>query len=297
MIRHLSHTEINKAQWDACLQNASNGIIYAASWYLDQVSPNWEALILDDYKAIMPLPVKKKWGLNYLIRPAFCQQLGIFSKYPIDEMLVTDFINNIPQRYRWIYLPLNEGNPGLGRETGINYILPLLPSYDILASAFAQNTKRNLGKTSAAKVNPEYSEDIKSLLLLKIEHAFTSVTAIHQDFLIRLYDHSKLQGNAKIIVTKDKENVILAGALFVHYGNRWIYLLSASSAKGKEDRAMFAIIDKFVRDHAGSLEFLDFEGSMIPELARFFSGFGAVPLNYPILKMHRLPFPLNLMKR
>jgi len=252
---------------------------------------------MNNYNAVMPLPVKKKWGFRYLIRPAFCQQLGIFSKQTIDEKMVLEFISNIASRFKWVNIPLNEANPGLGSATGVNYILPLLPEYELLESAYVQNTRRNLGKSIERKITPEYSDDIKSLVGLKIEHAFTSVTATYQDFLIALYYRLKSNEDAKIIITRNSDQKIVAGALFIHYGNRWIYLLSASSAKGKEDRAMFSIIDKFIRDHAGNLQFLDFEGSMIPELARFFAGFGAVPMNFPILKINRLPFPVNIFKR
>ncbi len=297
MIRYLTHIEIDKALWDSAIQNSLNGVIYATTMYLDQVSPLWDALVMDEYSAVMPLPVKRKWGFSYLIRPAFCQQLGIFSKHTIDEKMVFEFISNIASRFKWVNIPLNEANPGLGCETGINYILPLQPRYEMLSAAYVQNTRRNLGKSIERKITPEYSDDIKSLVSLKLAHAFSNVTATHQDFLISLVNMLRPTKDAEIIITRNGDGEILAGALFIHYGNRWIYLLSASTAKGKEDRAMFAIIDKFIRNHAGNLEFLDFEGSMIPELARFFAGFGAVPVNFPVLKINRLPFPLNLLKR
>jgi hypothetical protein len=252
---------------------------------------------MDDYSAVMPLPLKKKWGFSYLIRPAFCQQLGIFSKLTINEKMVQEFISNISSRFKWVSIPLNEANPGLESATGVNYILHLLPNYEMLSAAYVQNTRRNLGKSFDRKVTPEYSEDIKSLVELKIKNAFTRITPTQQDFLIALFNRLRLKEDAEIIITRDNEKRIVAGALFIHYGNRWIYLLSASSAKGKDDRAMFAIIDKFIRDHSGSMQFLDFEGSMIPELARFFAGFGAVPMKFPFLKINRLPFPVNLLKR
>lgn len=301
MIQYLSHREINLASWDDCLLNAPNGMIYGTSWYLDQVSPGWEALIYGDYEAVMPLPAKKKWGIYYLIRPAFCQQLGVFSKSDIDKVLIEAFIHAIPSRFTWINMPLNEGNYSevftTTKEPGVNYLLSLQPDYNLLRASYVQNTKRNLGKAIDKNILPEYSLDFKSFLDLKLEHARGRLNRDHIQFLTTIFERYRNSEDLKIICVRDAKHGMLAGALFIHFRNRWIYLLSTSSAKGKEMRAMFAIIDKFVQDNAGKDEILDFEGSVIPELARFFAGFGAVPAYYPQLKLNRLPFPLYLIKK
>jgi len=48
-------------------------------------------------------------------------------------------------------------------------------------------------------------------------------------------------------------------------------------------------VDQLIRDHAGSEKILDFEGSNIPSIARFFSGFGARPETYQEVRFSRLP--------
>jgi len=45
MIIYHKHHEIDRDRWDECIRKSFNGIIYAYSWYLDIVSPQWEALI------------------------------------------------------------------------------------------------------------------------------------------------------------------------------------------------------------------------------------------------------------
>ncbi len=42
---------------------------------------------------------------------------------------------------------------------------------------------------------------------------------------------------------------------------------------------------------------LDFEGSSIPGLARFYKGFGANPSNFFLLKYNNLPFPFKYFKK
>ena len=73
---------------------------------------------------------------------------------------------------------------------------------------------------------------------------------------------------------------LMAAAAFAFSEQRGIFLLSVSSEAGKEHRAMFMVVDRFIRIYAGKLAKLDFEGSNIPSIARFFRGFGARPQVY-----------------
>ena len=54
-IAYLSNKNIDKQKWDRCIDMASNGLIYAYSFYLDAMSKHWDALILNDYEIVMPL--------------------------------------------------------------------------------------------------------------------------------------------------------------------------------------------------------------------------------------------------
>ena len=60
---------------------------------------------------------------------------------------------------------------------------------------------------------------------------------------------------------------------------------------------MFKIVDAFIREHAGSELILDFEGSNIPTVARFFAGFGARPEIYQGVSFDRLPLFLKRLRK
>ena len=51
MIQYLLNHQIDKTKWDATIAECGN--IYAFSWYLDIVHPQWEALVEDDYQSVM----------------------------------------------------------------------------------------------------------------------------------------------------------------------------------------------------------------------------------------------------
>jgi hypothetical protein len=54
-IRYLKRNEIDTIQWDNCIHNAPNGLIYARSFYLDTMAENWSALVAGDYQYVMPM--------------------------------------------------------------------------------------------------------------------------------------------------------------------------------------------------------------------------------------------------
>jgi hypothetical protein len=54
------------------------------------------------------------------------------------------------------------------------------------------------------------------------------------------------------------------------------------------------LVDQYIRKYAGRDIIIDFEGSMIPGIARFFEGFGAKETNYA--RIIKSSFPLNLKK-
>jgi hypothetical protein len=59
---------------------------------------------------------------------------------------------------------------------------------------------------------------------------------------------------------------------------------------------MHFLFDNIIYQFAGHNMFLDFEGSEIESIARFFKGFGSDKVNYYRLKLNRLPFFLKWMK-
>src|SRR5579864_8810325 len=99
MIRYLKRPDIDTGRWDGCIHQAGNSLIYGYHYYLDHMAAGqWDALVLDDYEAVMPLPWRRKFGIRYLYQPAFTQQLGIFSKTPIP---VDSFLAEAKRHFRF----------------------------------------------------------------------------------------------------------------------------------------------------------------------------------------------------
>ena len=99
LIEYKKHSEIDRQRWDACIEGSVNRLPYALSWWLDTVCPDWDALVEDDYRAVMPLTRDRKFGFDYLYQPYFTQQLGVFSSLrPVMPEWSSQFLDAIPDK-------------------------------------------------------------------------------------------------------------------------------------------------------------------------------------------------------
>lgn len=284
MIRYLKNPQIDRSQWDAAVHEASNGLIYAYSWYLDIVTPGWEALVEDDYASFMPLPAKRKFLLNYLIQPRFTQQLGIFSKKDISEEMVLRFIAAVPLKFVWRDFNLNYANTVASGKRFVlrnNCELNLNKDYQKIYEGFNENTRRNLSKAKNAKNFLEEISQPDDFLERYELHARVKPDAITGFQLKNIIETAIRNNMGELIVTRDEQGHMTAGAFFLITEKRIIYLTSFTTELGMDLSAMFLIINHMIVKNANKPVQFDFEGSMINGIARFFKGFGSAEKPYP----------------
>ncbi len=287
----LAHnSDIDLIKWDTCINAAPNSRLYAYSWYLDIVFPDWQGLIYGDYEYVMPIPLSKRWGIKYMLQPPYAQQWGVFP--PPDKETINLFTNRLLNEARYIQISLNSQNPPpevFKVITKHNYLLPMEANYENLRSAYNKHTKRytNKAKKSVA-VNHHITIDQYLQLKKSASGKFIDekLLAILKLILLKVSERGMLE----LIGAYNEHNEICAGAAFIHNQQRITYINGTSTDIGKELRAMYAIFDFFLKEHAENKKTLDFEGSSIPGVARFFKGFGAQLEYYYFIKQNRLPF-------
>lgn len=292
MITYLTHEKIDKTLWDDCVTHALNGMVYVWSWYLDVVSPGWEALVEvseGKYLSIMPLTCKKKFFIYYLCQPFFVQQLGVFSTAPIADETIYAFLQAIPRKYRLVEIRLNEKN--LVDETwhGVashrNHLLDLNKEYNLLFNDYHENTKRNLKKS--LKNNLQLVEAVPIQKVVDLFRNDRGAFVKHwgdaeYERLSRLTEMAITSSNAFIYGVKTLDNnEIICAALFMLSHKRITFLFSGNSKVGKDVHAMSFLIDQVIKKYSGQPLVFDFEGSDNDDLARFYHGFGGVPVSYP----------------
>jgi hypothetical protein len=300
-IRYLHREEVDVIKWDLCIEKAENGLIYGYSYYLDHMAKKWDALVLGDYTAVMPLTWNKKFGIYYLYQPAFTPSLGVFGN-ELDHEVVVAFLKKIPAKFRLIEISLNAGNP---IETGVmktiprvNYILDLNPSYDLLYKGYRENIRRNVKKSQQLALKYETGVALEAILALsklqmqKVSHV---KTGDYKNFeaLYQFLQAKKMAITCGVYLS----GRLVSSAVYFFSHSRAYYILVGNHPDGKTVGGSHFLIDRFIHDHAGSSLTLDFEGSDIRNLAFFYESFGATAETFPFIEKNDLPWWVKVGKK
>jgi hypothetical protein len=275
MIKYVKRKNLDLVKYNDCIENSIQSRIYAFAWYLDIVADNWDVLVLNDYQAVMPIPWKQKYFIKYITQPFFCQQLGVFSKDEISNDVIQNFIKVIPIKFLKITLNFNSKNAIDSKDLIIknNAILKLDKDFKELKNNFNKNRKRDLKKAELS--------------------LFTFDTAIQSNEFFDFYlendknykAEKKLLFTLKKIITSSNLKIKYFGlrhngalscsVLLLDDGKRVTYLVPVSNNFSRENGGATFLISKILSLYAKRNYILDFEGSMIAGVAKFYRSFGA----------------------
>ncbi len=285
------------------IERSPNGLVYAKSEFLDHLSPGWDALVQGDYEAVMPVTWRKKLGIRYLCQPAFCQQAGIFSPLEISPLLAGTFFRKAALSFRLIEIFINYANhPPQGSVAAANYVLNLEAGYESLRAGYRRDLLKNLARTEKFSLRYCPSGDIENALAQYRELYGSRMHIRPTDYtaLATICKQWLPQGKClvrEVRLVEGGRDELLAIGLFLKDQNRIYNIASSTLPNGRTLEANHFLFDQLIREFAGQKLILDFEGSDLPGVARFYQKFG--PVNQPFFfwKSNRLPAVLKWWKR
>lgn len=292
-VRLLQQQHINRALWDECVAKAHNTLPYACSWYLDAVAQNWDGLVYGNYEAVMPLVWLRKLSLKCLYQPYYCQQLGVFSTRQLNANELAEFMKHAVSYAPYIEVNLNsihkQNREAYSLTERKNLLLDLGKPYEVLRKGFSENHKRNIAKAEKAGVEMKQVKDVKLFKQFYLKNVnrekekFTNDSEVVFNRLVdSLCKHNKGTGYAAYM-----DDEIVAVVLLVHSGNRLISIINSSSGEGKAKGASHFLYNGIIKQHAEKEGYvLDFEGSSVASIARFYEGFGAQQETFYRWKTH-----------
>ena len=301
MIIYLNNPEINKDQWDSCIEASGSYKPYACSWYLDIMAPEWEAMVDDDYDAVFPLPGKKRFGIRYLATPVFLQQLGVFSPDKSLSDSIHDFIDYMPEFYKLIDLCVNQkiARKSFKVTTRSNFELDLSLKYESLWSGFTADCRRDIHV--GEKKNHEISRKVtpEEIINLFVSNKGKVVNGIKPEDYSRLSELMKYclsTGKGEILGVRGPGKKLIYAVFLVIMPRSKTTLFIANTDESREKRTGYYVINEIIKDNAGTRTVLDFAGSTIPGVAHFVKSFGSI--NNPYYRIYRnsLPLPLKLFR-
>ncbi len=302
-IKLFNRAEIDDKRWNGCVHFALSATPYAYTWFLDNVCEDWLGLVVGNYKIVMPIVLGKKYGITYNYQPFFTQQLGIYADIPLSKETINAFFEKIPKEVKYIDMSLNESNfdPSLGESLlRVNHLLDLKSDYEVIRSKFSGNIIKHLKKAEKSnlrlnnQITPEQFADFyKKHTAPKIE-GFENK---HYYMMLRLiYKSLHYQMGILVGVENDHRELIAANFL-INHPQRIINLMPTSNKEGLEKGAMSFLLNDIIEKNANQNKYLDFEGSMIKGVARYFKAFGSNEVNFYHIKMNLLPKLLRIFKK
>lgn len=298
-IRYIPRLEINTDAWNTCLECSQNELIYGHAEYLDHMAKNWDALVLNEYEAVMPLTWNSKWGIKYLYQPPLTPQLGLFSVSGLTIELVSAFVDAIPKEYKFSEIFLNYANSESRLLPHDNFILDLRRSYSEISASYKQDLLKNLKRSVKHKFIYEEFKDLDRALDLH-QHRYQERTAHVKKPDYERFRHlcHLLRAKGSILLRSISLNnqELLALALVLRSQKRLYLLESTTLQNGRECQANHFLLDAIIREFASQDLIFDFVGSSIPGIAHFYKNYGAVNQPYFFYYMNQLPWPLRLFK-
>jgi hypothetical protein len=303
-VRLVPYKDIDKQQWDQCIKASANRLIYAQSFYLDALAGEWDALVLEDYKAVMPLTFKKKFAIKYLYQPPFIQQLGIFSAQKISAAMFKLFEDQLLKEYSFAEITLNYQNiAGDWKSTTkerTNFVLDLNRSYEELYDNYLPAFTKSLRRIKKFQLQYLPSDNYSSA----IDHYENEYSGRLKDFdksayanLKKVFAHLYSEGNLFTREVYSTSGALLAGVVLMRDAQRLYNIISFITDEGKKLEANYFMYDNIIQEFAGKDYLLDLEGSDVKGIANFYKKMNPVNQPYLFLKFNNLHPLIKIIKK
>jgi hypothetical protein len=292
-MKFVKHANIDKAKWDALVENSTCPSLYLLSWYLDATC-YWDAMVWGDYEAAMPFPTKRFLFFKKLYQPIFVQKSGLFYTKKLQApILLKEFFNcGVPgqfhsfrMHFRPEILILKEILPkGYHIEKKKNYLLDLCQDYHTLYQQFNQNRKRNLKKARELGWETLEINNIDAAIKMYKQHQAKKQDRLSNAIfknLKTIFEECQKRGMGKLFRCTNQNGSELSYGFFVEYHKRIYYLFGAMNDEGREHSASSLIFDDVIRSHAGGEFILDFEGGNMKGIGNYFASFNSAVEEYP----------------
>ena len=296
-VRRVNRKEVDYKKWDKAVEDAVNSFPYGYSWYLNAVSEDWDAIIVNDYEYILPLPFERILGaIKYYKHPILIQQLGPFGKQIPDNQTLNAILEKLPLKAIRLNLNFAENisfskkHSFLNPVPRINQTISLEEDLETIEKRFTNNPRRaiqsklkNFGELEQVN-NPKLVLDF----VYGLKGKAMGFNKTQYNKALQLFLTAKEKESIQFFQLKNinTNKIVVMGALLI--GSDRIINFFYTSIKGTENYGAASIyIYKLIKKFKTNKKILDLDGSEIPGINQFFSSFGSQTSYYTSIdKMH-----------
>ena len=291
MIKRLNYQEIDFEKYQHCIDTSVQRNLYVYKEILDELCEEWELLVWGNYEYVMPVPLKKKYGLRFVLMPLFCQQLGVFGKSK-DKEIEQLFLSFLSGNYRVFSYNFNHHN-------SFTEDLKLKKNYFIEAMEYS-GLRKNYFKGRKSTVKTAQYLNFERVSLKEVVDFITNnykgleKKTDMQKFLDYLYFLEKKE--ILLIFGAFKEKQLISLAILISQNNSFALLGLVNDENYRLDNGASFLIDRILKENIHEKTF-DFMGGTIRGIEVFFKSFGSSLQEYPVIEKSRKDLLINLFRK
>lgn len=248
-------------------------------WFQNAVWARWLVMSHLTQNIRIRIAVSHVLWINRVIMPPYVQTLNfIHSNESLgDSNFLKDLSESFPMGTFSTKTLFSNLPSGIRMSSRDNYILPLDSSYENIRSGYDHGHRQGINKFYRHNFTITECNDVQHFLDFYIQHRPSIRYSSHQDrkILFALLSACLENGKGKMLQALSPSGVPVGCAFFVYHQNKIVYLISAKNKEGKTFSAIHSLLDYVIQKNSGQQVYVDFEGSMNPNIAYFMKAFGS----------------------
>lgn len=279
--------ELDQKKWDELVDHYQ-GLCYSKSWYLNATAKNWCVLVDEQFTKGIALAYNKALGKNILYPPIFGRTSTFFGMEPEEYSLA----------FRVIQQHFPVGTLQVQEELAHHPLRSRTFQHVTQRKPLNQLAKRMLNKALKGGLELQ-ATDYKLILPFVKQELGSKIKELDGANFQRLEDLlAKAQQLGFLISTGIYQEKQLAGGLFfIRDGKRIFYVQGAATEEAKKNGGMYLAMDEEIKQAIASGLSLDFGGSDLEGVRRFFIALGGEDVFYKAYDWDRSPFWFRTIRK
>ena len=218
-------------------------------------------------------------GVSYVTHHPFLQRLAILTPYGKDDFGLLQLIERFLKKFPYVQMKMQLPSFPEGELKGVerldNFILTLGQEL-----VLQKNHRRSLQRATKAGIRWRVEQETGAFL----EHLVAWNLKLNTPDLIpvatQLIKWAVERKVFRMLTAHVEDLPYAAGMGLIEWKGRLINLFPFTHPEGRKQGAMHYLIERLLVENPFQAQLLDFEGSEIPGVRRFYKGFGARTEHY-----------------
>ncbi len=302
----LKREHIYDSCWNYFIKKSTNKSVYYLCEYLDIICPNWCAYTVKYNShciAIMPINISYKYGIKYSLKPYLAQFLGpIFADKINDETKasVLELLSKqLGQQFNFFDHCLHPSLSSVVSKINFRkFIFEKFHSYELNLNDSDENIYKNFSTSVTNHIRKAQRKGLRcidSRCPLWLAQSLVEQNIISKEqskTFLQLAQHIISQNQGFILYSQSQEGITCAGGLFIINFNKVTFIGSASNPDYKKYGGNSMLIWEAIKKCRGysHINTFDFEGSMLPNIEKYFVGFRPQKIFYYRMQLQPIAF-------